>query len=167
MAQWVTLKIQEILTAKILLLCDDSYSITFNILCTPCFAHSADVLGSSQIGDLDRFRKGCLHFFYQLLFAVIIVQFLSESTDDTSRTACAGEIRWLLNLSSGQYLVNKAGESCKKDGGHMYNRQIECSFLIKLGGGWADQYAELLLLPGAGRRVMSYSALFLHIPQET
>lgn len=43
----------------------------------------------------------------------------------------------------------------------MYNRQIRCSFLIKPGGGQADQYMELLQLPGAKGTVMSYSTLFL------
>lgn len=50
-------------------------------------------MGSNQIGDLDRLRRGPLNFLYQLLFADITVQFLSEYGDNSSRTACAGEIR--------------------------------------------------------------------------
>jgi len=72
------------------------YSITFHILSTPYFAHGATlggVLGSGQIGDLDRLRKGPLDFLDQLLFAVTTVQFWSEFSDKTSRTACTGEIR--------------------------------------------------------------------------
>ena len=118
---WVTLKIQDTfkssLVAKTFVFWWLFYSITFNILSTPHFTHNASlrgVLGSSQVRDLDRLRKGSLNFLDQLLFAVTTVQFWSESSGDSSRTACAGEIRWLLNLSDGQHIVNEAGVYCKQ-----------------------------------------------------
>lgn len=69
MAQQVTLKIQETLTAKILLLCDNPYLITFTILCTPHFAHSAVLtFGQQPNRGFQGLRKDPLNFFYRLLF---------------------------------------------------------------------------------------------------
>lgn len=153
------------MTAKILLLCDDPYLITLEYLvypmfCPQCRSHRWAAAKQEIWTDLRRVLSissisCCLPWLscnfwvnpvtipVELTVRVKLGVYLTHQVDST---------QWIRL----EYLV-------KRDGGHIYKKQIQCSFLIKLECGFADQYGELLLLHWAGGRVKSYSALFLHI----
>lgn len=82
------------MTAKILFLSDDSYLITFSVLCTPRFAHSVTLTyGQQPNRRFGETSEESSQFLVSVAVCSDYCAILSESNDDTSRTDCAGEIR--------------------------------------------------------------------------